>query len=112
MCSSQTRRVEGPGRRVVISPTPISLSPPRASVDYLITAMLPPASGRRGLIPLEAGSLHPGQLQLVGTVTGDETGGGNLLPCRCLGPAYLDRVRTARVEIAPTGWRSGIRHFP
>ena len=45
-------------------------------------------------------SLHAGELELAGAVTGDEMGRGDLLPGRCLRAAQLDRMRAAGVEIA------------
>src|SRR5207249_5671025 len=56
-------------------------------------------------------SLHARELELGGAVTADEMGGRELSPCRRLGPAHLDRVRAARVEIAAARGRGGIRHL-
>src|SRR5712691_8184956 len=58
-----------------------------------------------------AASLHARELELGGAVAADEMGGRDLSPCRRLGPAHLDRVRAARVEIAAARGRGGIRHL-
>ena len=49
---------------------------------------------------LHACLLHAGELQLLRAVTADEVVTRDLLPGRRLGPAHVDRVRAARVEVA------------
>src|SRR5437899_12284119 len=57
-------------------------------------------------------SIHPGELELLGAVTGDEMGGGDFAPGRGLRPAPVDRVRAAGTEIAAARRGGRVRHFP
>src|SRR3989454_10142490 len=68
-------------------------------------------AGVNAVIAILPSSLHARELELVGAVTADEMGGRDLLPCRRLGPAHLDRERAARVEIAAARGRGGVRHL-
>src|SRR5258705_6021701 len=56
--------------------------------------------GRYRACPVPKPSLHAGELELAGAVTGHEVRGRDLLPGRHLRSTHLDRVRAAAVEIA------------
>src|SRR5207247_10182469 len=55
--------------------------------------------------------VHTHELQLVGPMTADEVAAGDFLPGGRLGPAHVDRVRAARMEIAARRRRRRIRHL-
>src|SRR5438876_8483611 len=56
-------------------------------------------------------SLYPSQPELVGPVAADDVTRRDFLERGRLGPADLDRVRAARMEVAARGRRGGIRHL-
>src|SRR5438093_3384914 len=56
-------------------------------------------------------SLYPSRPELVGPVAADDVTRRDFLERGRLGPAVLDRVRAARMEVAARGRRSGIRHL-
>src|SRR5439155_649064 len=56
-------------------------------------------------------SLYPSQPELVGPVAADDVARRDLLERGRLGPAHLDRVRAARMEVAARRRRGGIRHL-
>src|SRR5215470_1292192 len=56
-------------------------------------------------------SLYPSQPELVSPVAADDVARRGLLERRRLGPAHLDRVRAAGMEVAARRRRRGIRHL-
>ena len=53
--------------------------------------------------PLYSFSIDPVEGEFSAAMTAYEVAGFDFLPCRLLGCAQIDRVLTARVEIAPAG---------